>query len=125
MAKSIGQIDDRTVPSLAEGYRKRAATGRLSQVSPSGQAEHERSAANLFSAATGKSLSFGSAVHSLFEEFGWNEPGEIEFAVGRWREKNAWPSPFDQEVVAHFRQALAAGAASFLCRLLARMMVSM
>lgn len=105
------------VRALTEGYRKRAAAGRLSQVSPSGQADQRRSAAALFSSATGSSLSFGSAVHSLFEELGWYEPDEVEAAIGRWLEKNAWPSPLDRETVKHFRQALAVPAIQkALCR---------
>jgi ATP-dependent helicase/nuclease subunit A len=98
------------IVSLSDEYRRQASVSKMTQISPSAAAEHEKTAASLFSSGTSGSLQFGSGVHSLFEMLSWYSEAEESRAVAAWRAGNVYDTPFTEEVAAHFKAALAAPA---------------
>jgi ATP-dependent helicase/nuclease subunit A len=69
--------------ALAQFRDRGSGRRRLTSVSPSRQAEGEEAAGTLFAESLGDGLSFGTALHELFEHMAWSDDG-IEGSIRAW-----------------------------------------
>jgi len=60
----------------------------------------------LFNAESGDVLSFGSAIHRLFQKIEWIEDADIGRVVAEWREESSEPELFLADVERQFRVCL-------------------
>lgn len=88
----------------ARFVKKKSHRKRLLRVSPSSRAEAPRAAHLFFVPVVQRSLVLGTAVHGLFEEVEWFEPGSVDEAVRRW---TARQMETDLEAIDHFISAMA------------------
>lgn len=83
-----------------------SSTRRIARVRPSGQEQRTNSAGELFSTEYRDRLTFGSAVHGLFERIGWLEDTDIRRIVDEWVAVSDLPEPMKRSAARHLALAL-------------------
>jgi len=93
---------------IPEDYRKRpSARKRFMMVRPSAGELSIRSAAGLFAREMRDVLSFGSAIHALFEQVEWIDNADVDTIVGEWLRTSQDTEEVKRDVCDQFRKATA------------------
>ena len=78
------------------------------RVEPSAEKEVVISAAQIFASDMGDILSFGNAIHALFEEIEWYGTSDIDLIVENWVSKSDDSKMVQEKICNQFRKALEA-----------------
>ena len=85
---------------------KDSSRTRLLRVEPSAEKEVVISAAQIFASDMGDILSFGNAIHAMFEEVEWYETSDADLIVENWISKSDDFPSVQKKICDQFRKAL-------------------
>ncbi|NQT94063.1 MAG: UvrD-helicase domain-containing protein, partial [Lentisphaerae bacterium] len=83
-----------------------SSTRRIARVRPSGQEHRATGAGELFSTDYRDRLTFGSAVHAIFERVAWLDDTDTLQAAKDWSAASDLPDPMKTSVTGHFARAM-------------------
>jgi len=95
------------VSPVPRDFATRASTtNRITRIRPSGQEHRTTGAGELFSTEYRDRLTFGTAVHALFERVGWIDDTDARKVADDWADASDLPGSMNASIVEHFASAM-------------------
>jgi ATP-dependent helicase/nuclease subunit A len=105
------------VPRIADDFPgKKSVRMPLRHIEPSEETEHVRKASWLFNPEARDVLSFGSAIHELFQAVEWSDDADVDELVSRWAERSPVSDEVKRDVGRQFADAFPGGEIAQLLR---------